>query len=286
MGPPGAKTNAIRPRQHQGDWSLGKASQAPLEEVEPCTLETEQALETHCRIQEAWRTPGPATGPHPGPSQLQRASSTCLPTPAHSSAGDPSLKISPRPLEYLCGADTRACTWQRTPVPAGDLTAGSSVLAQRGSEHAAALESRCHGKEPRRFKPRFSPLCNGSRCSIYLYGVGRRLPQEHRGKVPNVEGMTPPRQRCGDGGGGGGPAGGASSVSRLKFNQPGKNKHCFVATEATQMSWTCTVQGVSHASPVTIEHSKRGRERTDKLPVSEADCKEKTVHYLVCNFSH
>lgn len=121
--------------------------------------------------------------------------------------GVPSLKISPGPLEYLCGADTRACTWQRTPVPAGDLTAGSSVLAQRGTEHAAALESRCHGKEPCRFKPRFSPPCNGSRCSIYLYGVGRRLPQERRGKVPNVEGMTPPRQRCGDGGGGGGPAG-------------------------------------------------------------------------------
>lgn len=139
MGPPGEKTSAIRPRLPQGDWSLGKASQAPLlEEVKPCALGTEQALETHC----------PATGTHPGPSQLQRASSACLPAPPHSSPPrDPSLKISGGPLEYLCEPDI----WQHIPIPAGDLAAGSTVLRlvkRRRSEHAAALKSRCHGKEP------------------------------------------------------------------------------------------------------------------------------------------
>lgn len=61
---------------------MGKASPALLWGSPGLHLGPEQALGTHCAVQAAQSTPSPGVGPHPRPSQLQRASSTCLLTPA------------------------------------------------------------------------------------------------------------------------------------------------------------------------------------------------------------
>lgn len=67
---------------HSAAGAWGRPALQLKEEVKACTVGPEQALQTHCPIQDARSTPCPGTGTHPRPSRLQRASSTCLPAPS------------------------------------------------------------------------------------------------------------------------------------------------------------------------------------------------------------